>query len=248
MKEKSIQQALENERKELSKQDVLLQEAERILFKSRLSEKNILNNLKFYNSSFEFLDDDEIEREKTFTPAQIKNLSKKLRLRFLPSQHSANDIPYEAILKIKELNKTYRKDLKHFKIVSTESFFAKANADVPAMLFAQTLYGNYYLVHTWGKSFGKWRSVKFFALRNFESLFTCLFLFTLAETLLMPNHLLTTDTKAGYFSLYRMACIFHLLILNAAFTVFGLFSTHLNFSESIWDTIPKSSQKSFHTY
>ncbi|HKC67395.1 MAG TPA: hypothetical protein VKG26_04145 [Bacteroidia bacterium] len=241
--DKSLQQLLENERKELSKQDALLQEAERILSRSRLSEKNILDNLKFYNSSFEFLDDDEIEKEKTFTQAQIKNLSKKLRLRFLPSQHSASDIPYEAVLKIKDLNKTYRKDLKHFKIISTANFFTTANVNAPAMLFAQTLYGNYYLVHTWGKSFSKWRAVKFFVLRNFESLFACLFLFTLAETLLMPNHLLTTDVRAGYFSLYRAACIFHLLILNAAFTVFGFFNLHLNFSENIWDSIPKQKQK-----
>jgi hypothetical protein len=163
----------------------------------------------------------------------------KLRLRFLPSQHSASDIPYEAILKIKEMNSIYRKDLKHFKMVSSADFFTRANADAPAMLFAQTLYGNYYLIHTWGKSFNKWRSMKFFALRNFESLFACLFLFTLAETFLMPNHLLTTDVKAGYFSLYRMACVFHLLILNAAFTVFGLFSSGLNFSESNWDVVPK---------
>ena len=241
--DKNIQQLLEDERKELSKQDALLQEAERILIKSRLSEKNILDNLKFYNSSFEFLDDDEITKGNIFTQAQIKNLSKKFRLRFLPSQHSASDIPYEVILKIKDLNKTYRKDLKHFKIVSTPNFFTTARADVPAMLFAQTLYGNYYLVHTWGKPFSKWRSLRFFALRNFEYLFICLLAFTLVETLLMPNHLLTTDVRAGYFSLYRAACVFHLLILNAAFTVFGLFSAHLNFSESVWDTVPKQNQK-----
>lgn len=241
--EKNLQQLLEDERKELSTQDALLQEAERILIKSRLSEKNILDNLKFYNSSFEFLDDDEIEQGNIFTQGQIKNLSKKLRLRFLPSQHSASDIPYEAILKIKDLNKTYRKDLKHFKIISTANFFTDADANAPAMLFAQTLYGNYYLVHTWGKSFSKWRSARFFALRNFEYLFICLFTFTLLETLLLPNRLLTTDERAGYFSLYRAACIFHLLILNAAFTVFGFFNLRLNFSESIWDTVPKPKQK-----
>ena len=240
---KRIQQLLDNERKEASKQDALLQEAKRILIKSRLTEKNILDNLKFYNSSFEFLDDDEIEQEKIFTKAQIKSLSKKLRLRFLNSQHSASDIPYEAVLKIKDLNKTYRKDLKHFKVVSTTKFFTNANVEMPAILFAQTLYGNYYLIHTWGKPFNKWRRIKYFALRNFESLFACLFLFTLIETLLMPNHLLTTDTKADYFSLYRMACIFHLLILNAAFTVFIFFGIRLNFSENNWDEIPKQSQK-----
>ena len=239
MADKTLQQALENERKELSKQEALLQEAERILFKSRLSDKNILDNLKFYNSSFEFLDDDEIEKQKTFTPAQIKNLCKKLRLRFLSSQSYSGEIPYEAILKIKDLNTAHRKDLRHFKIVSTKDFFASPQSDAAAMLFAQTLYGNYYLLHSWGKPLSKWRSAKFFPLRNFESLFICLFVFTLTESLLLPNHILTTDTKAGYFSLYRMACVFHLLIFNAAFTVFGLFSSRLHLSEQSWDVVPR---------
>ncbi len=239
MADKTLQQALEKERKELSQQEALLEEAQRILFRSRLSDKNILDNLKFYNSSFEFLDDDEIEKQKTFTPAQIKNICKKLRLRFLSSQSYSGEIPYDAILKIKALNTAYRKDLKHFKIVSTKDFFASPQSDEAAMLFVQTLYGNYYLLHSWGKPLSKWRSAKFFAIRNFESLFACLFLFTLTESLVMPNHLLTTDAKAGYFSLYRMACVFHLLIFNSAFTVFGLFSSRLNFSESSWDVVPR---------
>jgi hypothetical protein len=236
---KNIQEALESEKKHLSQQDHLLQEAERILLKSRFLEKNILANLKFYNSSFEFLDDDEVENEKTFTPVQVRNLCKKLRLRFLSSQSYAGEIPYEAVLKIKELNTLYRKDLKYFKIVSTERFFNSTNDTGQAMLFAQTLCGHYYLIHMWGKPLGTWRSVRFFALRNFESLFICLLLFSLAEALLMPTHLITTDAKAGYLSLYRIACIFHLVIFNAGFTVFTLFSFHLTFSESNWDTIPK---------
>jgi hypothetical protein len=240
MADKTLQQALENERKELSHQEFLLQEAQRILFKSRLSDKNILDNLKFYNSSFEFLDDDEIEKQKVFTPAQIKSLCKKLRLRFLSSQSYEGEIPYEAILKIKDLNSTYSKDLKHFKLVSTEGFFTSNHSDTAAMLFVQTLYGNYYLLHSWGKPLNKWRSMQFFALRNFESLALGLFVFTIIESLLMPNRLLTTDIKAGYFSMYRMACVFHLLIFNTAFTVFGLFSSRLNFSESNWDVMPRN--------
>jgi hypothetical protein len=236
----NLQQALENERKELSQQEALLQEAQRILFRSRLSDKNILDNLKFYNSSFEFLDDDEIEKQTTFTPAQIKSLCKKLRLRFLSSQSYSGEIPYEAILKIKDFNTTHHKDVKHFKIVSTKDFFTSRQSDAGAMLFVQTLYGNYYLLHSWGNPLSKWRSAKFFAMRNFESLFICLLAFTLTESLLLPNHLLTTDVKAGYFSMYRMACVFHLLIFNAAFTVFGLFSSRLNFSESNWDVVPRN--------
>ncbi len=239
MRSNNLQQALESERKQPLQQDILLQEAERILLRSRLSDKNILDNLKFYNKSFEFLDDDEIEKDKIFTKAQIKNLCKKWRLQFLPSQNYSGELPYEAVLKIKDLNTTFRKDIKHFKILSTSSFFNQDNCANQAMLFAQTIYGNYYLIHKWGKALSKWRSIKFFATRNFESLFICLLIFSLTEALLMPTHLITTDERAGYFSLYRTACIFHLLIFNAGFTVFGLFSFHFKFSESNWDVAPK---------
>jgi hypothetical protein len=231
----NLRQALNSERKRRSQQEILLQEAERILFKSRLSEKNILDNLKLYNKSFEFLDDEEIEQDKIFTSGQIKNLCKKQRLKFLPSQNHPGQIPYEAILKIKDLNTLYRKDIKHFKIVGSHSFFKSDHSEEEAMLFAKTIYGNYYLIHTWGKPLSNWRSLKFFAIRNFETLFVCLLVFSLCEALLMPTRLITTDERAGYFSLYRTACIFHLLIFNAGFTVFGLFSFHVNFSETDWD-------------
>ncbi|MEO8762343.1 MAG: hypothetical protein ABI388_12275 [Bacteroidia bacterium] len=239
MRSKNLQQALESERKQLSQQEKLLQDAERILFKSRLSDKNILDNLKFYNKSFEFLDDDdEIETEKIFTALQLKSICKKLRLRFLPSQFYQEEIPYEAVLKIKDLNIKYRKDIKHFKILSASSFFAENKKQHQAMLFAQTIYGNYYLIHAWGKPLNKWRSILFFSARNFESLFISILLFSLTEALLLPNNIISTDERADYFSLYRMACIFHLLILNAGFTIFILFSSRFTFSESNWDVEP----------
>lgn len=231
-----IRVLLDRERNATSKEDALLQEARKVLVQGRLSDKHILDNLRFYNSSFEFLDDEEIDMANVFSVSQLKSTAKKLHLRFLPSQAFEGEVPYEAVLKIKDLNNTYRKELKHFKILSTKDFFTEHHCKHQALLFAQTISGHYYLVHVWGEPLGNWRKTKFFVLRNFESLMATLFVFTLTLSLLIPDRFLSTDTRATYFSMYRMAGFFHLLILNLGFTIFILFAFHLNFSEYNWDS------------
>ncbi len=230
-----IQRTLEGEKSHSSKEEQLLLEAKKVLIQGRLTEKNVLDNLSFYKSSFEFLDEEEIIGKQIFSILQIKSTATKLRLRFLPSQAFEGEIPYEAVLKIKDLNLKHRKELKHFKILSTKKFFAENDSPDQAMLFAQTLYGNYYHIHTWGNWLKKNRKLKLVPLRNFESFALCLLLFTLIETLLISNRYLTTDLRATYFSMYRMAAFFHLLILNTGLLVFLLFGFNCNFSEHIWD-------------
>jgi len=231
-----IEISLLGEKKRTSKEEQLLAEAKKVLIKNKLSDKNILDNLKFYKTSFEFLDDDELPAEKIFTQSQVKATCKKLHLRFLPSQAFEGEVPYEAVLKINELNNQYRKELKHFKILSTKEFFAEHNSKNQAMLFGQTLYGNYYHIHTWGEKLSAVRKLKYFILRNFESLVGVMLVFTLIECLVIPDRYLSTDPRATYFSMYRMASYFHLLILNSGLTIFLLFAFHLSFAENNWDS------------
>lgn len=239
-----IELTLQGEKRRTSKEEQLLAEAKKVLIQNKLTDKNILSNLKFYNSSFEFLDDEELQPEKIYTQSQIKSVCKKLHLRFLPSQAFEGEVPYEAVLKIEELNAKYRKGLKHFRIMSTKTFFSEHDGKDQAMLFAQTIYGNYYHIHTWGKKLSGWRRAKYFVLRNFESLIFALLIFSLAEALALPDRYLSTDTRATYFSMYRMAAFFHLLILNAGLTIFLLFAFHVSFAENNWDTPVKRSGKS----
>jgi len=232
----NIEHLLQGERKRTSTEDLLLSEARKVLIQSRLTDKNVLDNLKFYNSSFEFLDDEEIEHQHVFTQTQLKSTCKKLHLRLLPSQAFEGDVPYEAVLKIKELNAKYRKDLRHFKILSTKHFFSEHNSPHQALLFAQTISGNYFLIHSWGQPLSPGRKFAYFVLRNFESLAVVILLFTLVECLLIPDRYLSTDTRATYFSMYRAAGYFHLLILNLGMTIFSIFAFHLSFSENNWDS------------
>jgi len=231
----NIEDILRSEKQRTSAEDKLLSEANKVLVAGRLAEKNILENLKFYKSSFEFLDEEEMPAEKIFTTKQIRATAIKLHLRFLPSQAFEGEIPYEAVLKVKDLNATYKKELKHFKILSTKNFFGNNFPD-QAMLFGQTLYGNYYHIHTWGNAFKSNRRFFSFPLRNFECFAVVLLLFTLIEALIIPGKYLSTDTRATYFSMYRAAAYFHMLILNLGLLIFLMFGFHANFSENNWDS------------
>lgn len=232
----NIENELFKEKNHATAEERLLHEAQKVLIKSRLTEKNILDNLKFYKSSFEFLDEEEVPAEKIFSLRQIRSTAIKSRLRFLPSQAFEGEIPYEAVLKIKDLNEKYRKELKHFAILSTEDFFADGSSKSQALLFAKTLYGNYFHIHTWGNLLKKRRKLFVFPLRNFEIFALCILTITLIECLSIPNARLSTDWRAGYFSMYRMAAYFHLLILNTGLLIFLLFAFNHNFSENNWDS------------
>jgi hypothetical protein len=235
-----IQHELEKERKKTrSSTDALLLEAEKLLLEERFNEKNILSNLQSYNQSFGLLDEDGINTALIFTHNEIKSSCIKYRLRFLDTQTYTGEFPYEAILKIKDLNALQGKKLQEFKLLSTKQKFSNLSNEEEALLFCKTVYGNYYLIHRWGKPLASNHGVKSFPMRNFECLLVCLLVLTAVISLLIPNKYLTTDVHADYFSMYRTACFFHVLIIVVGFTVFYLFGRNKSFSVSNWDEIKK---------
>ena len=147
-------------------EDRLISEANRILRGELFKERQILENLKQYNKTFERLDEEDIDDELVFTPEEIRQVAITYRLKFLESKVFKPEIPYEAILKIKDLNEKFHKDLKIFKILAPyECFIGKKSLD--SLIFARTNYGNYYLIHRWGKALKWGRKLKYLPLRNF---------------------------------------------------------------------------------
>lgn len=228
---------LNQERKKLRKEsDELLLEAQRILINDRFTEKKILDNLKQYNQSFELLNEDDIDKNNLFTPIELKTFCVKNRMRFVDSNYFKGEFPYESILKIKDYNKFQKKDLQHFKILCPAELISDASAKIPAALFCKTMYGNYYLIHTWGENLSNGRKIVNWPLRNFETFFISLLIVTALITIALPNSLLTTDVHAEYFSMYRAACFFHVLILFIGFSVFRMIGTNKGLSSSVWDS------------
>ncbi len=235
-KHTDIQQQLSRFReKQKDKGDNLVLEAQRILQQDLFTEKKILSNLGQYNRSFETLDEESLDDNLIFSPAEIKKVCIHFRLKFLESKHYKPEISYEAVLRIKGLNNQFAKKIKEFKIMApAESFTQKENAE-ESVLFAGTNYGNYYLIHRWGNALPWHRQLRYWHMRYFENLFFSVIAFTLLVALSLPIGFITLDNKAEYWSGYRAAAFFHLLIFNMGVTAYTTFAFAKNFSSTVWN-------------
>ncbi len=221
--------------KKRSQEDVLIDEVKNILSSDLIKENKILGNLKFYNKSFELLDESDINPSLIFSLEEIKNICIKYRLRFLDSQFYKDEFPFEAVLKIKDLNTEFHKDLKGFKILAQAEAFSKKEKDLPCLLFAPTINGNFYLIHGWGAEYKWYRKPLLFPLRTFETLMLSLTTFTLLVDISIPVRFITLDESAPYWCGYRVATYFHLLIFFTGFTAYATFAFNKNFSKSNWN-------------
>lgn len=219
-----------------SEEDSLIREADMILHNSAFNKKNILDNLKNYNQSFEVLDEEDVDQKLIFKLSEIKEIAINYRLRFVNSPAYKHEFPYEAILKIESLNHTHKKSLKGFKLLGTSQFFGKKQAKDEALLFAPTNLGNYCLVHRWGKALPGSRKVRNWPIKNIETLFVSLIIITLLITLSLPTYLITLDRKATYWCAYRIGIFFHLFIFNMGVTAYITFAFSKNLSTSIWNS------------
>jgi hypothetical protein len=231
------EQLVKLRRKSRKEGDELISEANRILQKDLFAEKKILENLKQYSFQSELLDEEVLDDDSVFTLDEIKQVAVLYRLKFLDSSLFKQEIPYEAILKIKDLDNRYHKKLKHFKILALSKSFNGVEPPSDSILFARTNYDNYYLVHRWGQKI-KWGRKLFYApMRRFETLFITLLIVTCILTLSLPTALITLDAKAEYWSGYRFGTFFHLLIFNMGVTAYLTFAFGLNFNSSVWNRL-----------
>jgi len=215
--------------------DFIIEEVNKILAANIFKEKTILNNLKSYNKSFELLNEDGLDKLSIFSPEELKKVCINLRLKFLDSQNYRFDVPYEAILKIKHLNESQKKNLDGFKIMGVAESFKKSNTKSNFALFAPTIMGNYYLVHQWGTRLKWYKKLMAFPLRNFEVLMLTVISFVFLLTMCLPTFLITLDDTATYWCGYRIAVFFHLLIFFSGVTAYILVGFNKRFSGTVWE-------------
>lgn len=232
----SLEQVLRSTRKRIRKsEDQLLVEANKILTEDLFSEEKVLENLTRYNHSFELMSERDCEQENLYTLLEIKEVAVKYRLRFLDSAEHKMDFPYEAILKTKDLNRRFSKELKAFKVLAEAGAFKQQGNSFSYSLFVRTNGDNYYLIHSWGEKIRKSRKIKYWFLQSFERLVASIFIFTLCVTLCLPTQLITLDHSADYWSGYRGGVLFHLMFFFSGFTAYFLLAFAVPLSNTSWD-------------
>ncbi|WP_317899346.1 hypothetical protein [Aurantibacillus circumpalustris] len=219
-----------------SQEDQAIEEAKKILRQDLLSNKKILDNLSLYSNTYDVIDEEDVNYSEIFTASEIKKVAILYRLKFLDHNLYKPEIPDEIEFKIQNLNHTFSKEIKGYKILAPYGAFEKATNPMESTLFVKTNYDNYYLLHRWGKPIKAKRKFQFLPLRNFEFLVTTIFLVTMIIAVSLPTRLITLDHKAEYWSGYRAAAFFHLLIFNFGVTVYFTFAFAKNFSSSVWNS------------
>jgi hypothetical protein len=208
--------------KEKEKEKILLSEAVGILKKEEEAEWDILNRVESGCSLKQNLT---LTDENVYTYDQIKAIAIRYRLRFLSSNLYKSDIPYEAILKIKELEKKHEVKFTDFKILAPASLFKLENRNKDPLLFASIGNERYLLIHKWGNDFAWYRKFLVFPLRSLKNFIITVLTISLLITLLIPCNY---PTRLFVFLILNLFCF-------VAFCHIGYLRLNQNFSEFEWD-------------
>lgn len=217
--------------KQLTEED-LLDQVKAIIAKDDQKDVQVLETLN--NGSSAISNDFNIDLLQTgniYHLDQIKEICINYRLRFLDSKYFKGELPYEAISKIKQLEKDHETSLKGFKIIAPSKLFKLENADDP-LLFAPLGNGYYYLIHKWGNDLNPFRRLLMLPFKNFENLVFLILLVSFAATLLVPNGLFTNNMGAAEFWMI----FFFMFKSVAAVTIYYGFAAGKNFNTAIWNS------------
>ena len=174
---------------------------------------------------------DLLETERIYQLEHIKEICINYRLRFLDSKYFKGELPYEAILKIKSLEKKHNTKLNGFKIIAPSKLFKLENADDP-LLFAPIGNGYYYLIHKWGNDLNPFRKILMWPYKSFGNLIIATLLVSLIATGLFPEGVFSNkpnSTQAGMIFFFIFKSI-------AAVVIYYGFAAGKNFNTAIWNS------------
>lgn len=208
-----------------------MEQVQKIFEEEDLKEENVLQNLQADSEEFEAndLNFDLLESEKIFHLADIERMCIDYRLRFLNTNLFKGDLPYEAISKIKNLEKIHQTELRGFKIMAPAKLFKLKNADDP-LLFAPMGNEYYYLIHSWGRDLHPFRKLMMWPFRHLENFIVFLLAISLFLTSLVPDGMFSQELTTSEF----MMIFFFMFKWVAGLAIFCGFKMGKNFSSAIW--------------
>jgi len=203
----------------------LLEEVNQLFANEENKEAEILKRIEG-DPNFNWQLVEQLDAENIYTLDQIRSICVKYRLRFLDSNYFKGEIPFEAVSKIKELEKELGKPLNGFKIVAPKELFRLEDKDSDPLLFLQLTENQFYFIHKWGGELNKFRSTLAFPLRSFMNMFWFLAGVALVFSLLIPT---------ASFDVFAFLFV-HSFLAICGMTCMLVFTSRQNFSDVEWDS------------
>ena len=190
--------------------------------------KSISKTTTTERNNFDF---DLLETKHIYHIDQIKSICIDYRLRFLDTKYFKGKLPYEAVSKIKAIEKAHDIELKGFKIIAPSKLFKLENADDP-LLFAAIGNNYFYLIHKWGNDLNPLRKLLMWPFKGFENLIFTTFVTSLIATGFVPDGLFADKMNAS-----QIGMIFFFMFKSvAAMVIYYGFAAGKNFNTAIWDS------------
>lgn len=187
------------------------------------------------NQEPDIVDESLLNEEQIFTLSQIRKICVDYRLRFLDSKYFRDELPYEAISKIKQLHKDTGVLPTKFKIVAPATLFELIDRDKDPLLFWDLGNNKYYLIHKWGRDISAFRKILVYPFRNFKNITITIFAVNFLIAMAIPTDVI--DSGSTFWSSFplRMVFFFYILIATCALTTLVMFMKVKNLNDMDWD-------------
>jgi hypothetical protein len=168
-------------------------EAFSVLHEEVYREERIKKALRSKNKEFTPLNWQGVDLDRVYSHNEIKKLCIHFRLRFLDSRQFKNEIPFEAITLLKQLENQLGTELNRHFIVAPSEAFTLEDCDKDPLLFIQVSDKYFYLVHAWGNDLEWFRKWVMFPLRSFTTLGLSMGVVSLILALALPIEFFVND-------------------------------------------------------
>ncbi|MDT0649052.1 hypothetical protein [Autumnicola edwardsiae] len=224
-------QLLRSRNKRISEEKILQQVQD--IFLNAEKEKNLILEALEDGSSAEgnnFIFDD-LESNRIFHILDIEKICVQYRLRFLSTKYFKGNVPHEAFIEIRSIEKQHKTTLKGFKILAPSKLFKLENADDP-LLMAPMGNDYFYLIHKWGNDLNPFRKVLMWPFKTLENFAFVLLFGSFLLALLVPDGMFSPrQTTAEFFMIF-----FFMFKWVAGLAIFFGIKKGKNFSSEIWNS------------
>ncbi len=229
------QQLIKNKSRRITADELIIEEAFHVINEEFCHEREIeqrLSGLPRPQAPFSWAN---LEPSSIFSSEDIRKTCIQYRLRFLDSKKFKGEIPYEAILKLKALEKEHGVALSEFKIMAPDSRFQLEDCDKDPLLFVKLSDRYYYLVHQWGGDLAWYRKIIMWPLQSFTTLALTVAAISLVLSLLVPTELLLGGVAAQS-GFARLALFFWFLVSITSMVTYIGFAFFKNVTSKQWNS------------
>jgi hypothetical protein len=226
-------EALRKERERCG-EDVMLSAVQSVLRAAEAADRDLLRRVAAAGSQpvpVRVPDDGQV-----FPLEAIRRTCIAFRLRFLPSSRFRAPVPYEALVRIRELERASDTRIEEFYILAPAPAFHLEKKTDP-LLFVPAGEDRFLLVHRWGGELSPLRKVLSLPLRNLRSLLVTVIVCAFLLAAAVPSSWLAWNEELSHRTYSVRMYIFFLLVLGSVFA--GLLMhirKNTNVSEDNWDS------------